>query len=43
VLNKQNGDYKELKSRITKQLKQFFYEKTGRNPLILPVIIQNKV
>lgn len=43
LLTKQNGDNIELKSRITKQLKQFFYEKTGRNPLILPVIVQSNV
>jgi len=43
ILNKQTGDNIELKHRITKQLKRFFYDETGRNPLILPVIVQSNV
>ena len=43
LLHKHTGDYSHLKNRVTKQLKQFFYDKTGRKPLVLPIIIQSKI
>ncbi len=35
-------NYNEVKSEISAQLSTFIYEKTGRNPIILPVIMDIK-
>ncbi len=35
-------NYSEIKSEITNQLSNYIYEKTGRNPIILPVIMDIK-
>jgi len=35
-------NYSEIKSEITNQLSTYIYEKTGRNPIILPVIMDIK-
>ncbi len=35
-------NYSEIKSEITSQLSTYIYEKTGRNPIILPVIMDIK-
>ncbi len=35
-------NYNEIKSEITSQLSTYIYEKTGRNPIILPVIMDIK-
>jgi len=40
-LNKQNS-YNDIKSEIVNQLVPFAYEKTGRKPIILPVIMDIK-
>jgi len=38
-LTKKNVNYNELKSQIISNLLTFVYEKTGRRPIILPVIL----
>ena len=35
-------NYSEVKSEIVNQLSEYIYEKTGRNPIILPVIMDIK-
>ena len=35
-------NYSEIKSEIVSQLTSYIYEKTGRNPIILPVIMDIK-
>jgi ribonuclease J len=35
-------NYSEIKSEISNQLSTYIYEKTGRNPIILPVIMDIK-
>ena len=41
-LTKQNVNYNELKGQIISNLLTFVYEKTGRRPIILPVILNIK-
>lgn len=41
-LTKQNVNYNELKGQIISNLLTFVYEKTGRRPIILPVILNVK-
>lgn len=41
-LAKQNVNYNELKGQIISNLLTFVYEKTGRRPIILPVILNVK-
>ena len=38
-LTKKNVNYNELKSQIISNILTFVYEKTGRRPIILPVIL----
>lgn len=39
---KESGNFNEIKSAITTDLTSYVYEKTGRKPLILPVIMDIK-
>ncbi len=41
-LNKRNVNYSELKGQIISNLLTFVFEKTGRRPIILPVILDIK-
>lgn len=41
-LTKKNVNYNELKSQIISNILTFVYEKTGRRPIILPVILDVK-
>ncbi len=41
-LAKQNVNYNDLKSQVMQDLLMFVYEKTGRRPIILPVILNVK-
>lgn len=44
IINKisKHVNYNEVKSEIVSQLSEYIYEKTGRNPIILPVIMDIK-
>ena len=44
ILSKLNNriNYSEIKSEVTTQLTNYIYEKTGRKPIILPVIMDIK-
>ena len=39
---KANVNFSEIKSEVTGALANFIYEKTGRKPIILPVIMDIK-
>ena len=41
-LTKKNVNYNELKGQVISDLLTFVYEKTGRRPIILPVILDVK-